>query len=340
MLLLLAACAKPVEPPPVVSPGPPRLAAPVGDLYTRLAAVPSDPLVATAMGGRPWDEVLAGVAAAIALQLGEGRVSDRYAVRWHAVRAGYPYPVGSVWTRSVAEDQVPPDLPAALAALPAGVDVGLARARGPAGDNWVLLAARPGVAVVPRLAREQSVGTAVSAVGMVVSDPLGQLRPSAASVVLDQPGEWMFQARDASGVVATLPVWVGETTPEAPPVVPVASSTGDDADAFAILGDVWGWYGRNPPARDPVLDSVARARLRDALERRPAPDAARQLRVAGFVGEPGAAATCRAPDVTACLDSVWWSPEARAVVAAGYPLVGLAAARLDEEVVLVVVGAS
>ena len=337
MLFYLLACVKPV--PPVEATrvaGVPHLPSPVGEVYTRHLGTPTDPLVAQVLGGAPWDEVLSGVAAGVALARTDGKEPDPYQLRWHAVRAGYPYPVATMLVALAPMGEVPLGFPDAVRNA-AGADLGLARARGPQGDWWVLLEGRPR-GVVPPLAREHPVGETIAVSGMVVSDPLGQLRPVAESLILDMKGEWLVQARDPAGSVATLPLYVGETTPEEPPVIPLPVAGGDDALARALLGDVWGWYGRNAPEFDPTLDAVARARLRDLLAGTVSVDAARQVRSAGF-GGPSATATCRAPDATACLDGVWWSPERRGVLVGGFESLGVATARDHGELVMVVVAA-
>lgn len=338
MLLFALACAKPVPPPDVsAAAGVPHLPSPRGDLYTRHTDVPSDPLVAQVVGAQPWEEVLSGVAAGVALARAEGHAPDPYQLRWHAVKAGYPYPVGSMLVAVAPQGEVPAGFADAVRQVNGG-DLGVARARGKDGDWWVLLQGRPR-GQVPVVAREHPVGATIPAGGLVVSDPLGQIRPAADTLTLDMKGEWLIQARDAAGGFATLPLYVGEETPEEPPVVPLAPAADDEAGARALLDDVWGWYGRAAPAFDPGLDAVARARLRDLLAGRTLPDPARQVGAAGFVGVPAAAATCRAADATACLDGVWWSPERRGVLVGGFEALGVAAARDHGDLVLVVVAA-
>ncbi len=61
------------------------------------------------------------------------------------------------------------------------------------------------------------------------------------------------------------------------PIDGKVDGTGPAAQARAILTELWAWYGRGVPEFDPMLDSVARARLRDVLDGVEVP-AERQLR--------------------------------------------------------------
>lgn len=335
IVLLLLACG-PKLPPPLDPASPPHLPSPVGDLYTRHRGQPSDPAVVAVLAGAPWDEVLSGAAGGMALDLAEGRDVDDIALRWHTVRAGYPYAVTVGQVSHVAAGALPPDLAARVQAH-ADSDIGLARARGQKGDVWVLLVATPRRTIAP-LAREYLVGETLVATGLTVVDPLGTVRPLGGTIALDAPGEWLIQASDAFGAIATLPLYVGEPTPEVPPIPSTGGGTTVDEQARSILTHVWGWYGRDAPEFDPMLDSVARARLRDVLAGTET-SAERQIRAGGFTEGPVSAASCRAVDAAQCLDRIWWSPERRAVLTGDYTTLGVASAWDAGELVMVVIGA-
>lgn len=337
MLHILLACAHPVAPAKLAL-EPPRLPAPVGEVYGRHAATPSDPVVARVMAGVPWDEVLSGAAAGVALDLGEDRPLDAYSIRWRAVRAGYPHAVVSQAHVRVAAGQVPESIVAEVAARgPTGADLGLARARDGDEDVWVLLVGRP-EATVDRIPREHAVGDRVSfgAGGWRLVDPRGLVRDAGPVTILDITGEWLAQAPNGS---ATFPLYVGRKTPDSPPIVASAAGETIEDRARDVLGHVWGWYGRPEPEFDSALDSVARARIRalQAGEALPAPED--QLRKAGFVDVPVSGAECRAPDPVACIDGIWWSLEGREVLVGDHSSVGVASAVVNGETILVVLAA-
>ena len=345
MALLLACAPHPATPAPTPvsadAANQPRLPAPVANVYTHVRATPGDALVAAAMAGAPWDEALAGAAAGVALDLAEDVPVDMYGLRWRAVLAAYPFPIVERATATAEIGKIPTELAAqARARAQAGADVGLVRARNGDKDLWVLLVGdRRGE--VPRVAREYQVGDSVTLGegAFAVSDPLGQVRPAAKVMSLDMQGEWLLQARDERGTLATMPVYVGMATPKEPPIQDDARGATPEDQARDLLGAVWSWYGRPTPTWDDTLNLVARVRLK-ALAAGETPEAVeRQLRAAGFVGVPVAGAECRAASVAACLDGMWWSPERRAVLVGGFPEMGVAVGAQDGQVTIVLVGA-
>jgi hypothetical protein len=308
-------------------------------MYTHVVQPPADPVVAAAMQGQPWDEALGGAAAGVALALVEGASSDPYSLRWKAVLAGYPYPVvqfGAAW---VAHGEHAPELSAeARAKASGGADVGLVRARGRDQDVWVLLVGGRR-SELPRFPREAKVGERVEFASPVVyADPEGGVHTDRV-VALDRAGEWLVQVQDRQGSVATVPVYVGMSTPGEPPIQDDARGDTQEAAARDLIHALAGWYGRAAPTFDSGLDSVARARL-NVLEAGGAPEAAdRQLQSAGWVGMPVAGGECRGSSVAACLDGMWWSPDRRGVLVADYTAYGVAAGRVGDDVVLTVVAA-
>ncbi len=341
MLLLLLACATTgslrVDPDLV-----PVLPSPRSNHYTRVPGTPRDPLVAAASEGLPWDESLSGVATAAALAEISGEVVDTCSLRWMAVLAGYPYPLLARASASVPKGEFPETL-LAEARKQAGrpVDIGLVRARGREADRWVLVVGAHTRELAP-IPREVALGDVVTlgAGEWVVSDPLGDLRPVAGSFQADAPGEWMISAREGRAVVATFPLYVDEKTPELHPLDCVVGTGDPLTRATAGVNQVRAAYGYPVVTRDPALDSVARARLRDLLAGVALPEARAQLRSAGFVGVPVAAAECQADTVEACLASIWWSPEGRAALVGDLADVGVAVETVDGGAVrLVLLGA-
>lgn len=311
------------------------------DLYTRAPGTPSDPLVAAVARGLPWDEALSGVGTAIALAEIGGERIDACRLRWMAVHAGWPHPVRGWLAATVAKGEVPERLlEEARSRASRGADIGLVRARVTDGDRWVLVVADR-VGAVPAVPREVSTGTeiALGAGAWTVADPLGELRDVDGTLLADAPGEWLLQAWDGDRAIATFPVYVGEAPPELPPYA-CAVGTGDpEARAVAGLAAVRDAYGYAALSRDPALDSVARARLRDWSGGQELPPARDQLRAAGFIGVPVAAGACRAATVEACLEAMWWSPEDRGALVGDLADFGLAIETSGGEVRVVLVGA-
>jgi hypothetical protein len=320
----------------------PVLPSPRGEVYTRVPAEPNDPLVASVVGGLPWDEALSGVATAVALAENSGDGMDSCRLRWLAVLAGYPFAPDGWLSTLVPQGQVPTDLiEVARGHARRSADIGLVRARVGEQDRWVLVAARPNGAL-PVLPRELAVGDdlALGEGDWEVADPLGELRPPAATVRLDTPGEWLVGLRGVDGrFVAALPVYVDATPPELPPARCEVGAGTAEQRAAAFVAGVRGRYGFDPLARDPALDSVARARLRAFVAGDPLPDARSQLQAAGYIGVPVAAGACVASTVEACLSELWWSPADRGPLVGDLADYGLAVWEGEGTVRIVLLGA-
>ncbi len=320
----------------------PVLPSPRADLYTRAPGTPNDPLVAAVAGGLPWDEALSGVATAVAMADLAGESVDTCRLRWMAVQAAYPYPVRGWLAEDVAKGEVPERLLAQARAHAKGdVDIGLVRAREGETDHWVLVVGEH-VLELPPIPRDVHLGAEV-ALGegeWVVSDPLGEVRGAAdGTLTADIPGEWLLAARSGGRTLAAFPLYVGEAPPEAPPLQ-CTPRKGDAATRVAeMIADLRDGYDFAALRRDAALDSVARARLRSYAADAPLPDAREQLRAAGFVGVPVAAAACRAATVEACVAAMWWSPEDRGALIGDLADYGLAVQEGEGEVRIVIVGA-
>lgn len=334
-VLLLAGCAARHAPEPVAPavPPAPHLPAPVGELYVHHVGRPIDPLVAQVLAGRPWEEVLSGAATGLALSEASRGGVDLSAARWAAVRAGYPFPVTSVQVVHAPHEALP------TLALPAGGELGVVRARGQEDDVWVVLHS-PGGPELPAVPREAQVGdyVALASLSWRAASPDGSVRVVKDGVVLDHEGEWLLEASTPTGVVATLPVYVGEPTPERPPFVGELSGDDPEAATFNAVAAMWDWYGRDAPVRDSGMDSVARARLRETAGGGPTETAEVSLRRAGFV-DGAAGAACQAESLRACLEQMWWSPDQRAVFAGDYDSLGVATSSDGHGVRVVVLAA-
>lgn len=323
---LLTGCA--AHRPPRVDPDvAPVLPAPRGDVYARGPASPRDPLVASIAAGLPWDEVLSGAAAGVALAVLAGDPADAPHVRWKAIVAGYPYPVVARSVARVAHGEVPAALvEEARSRTGRDVDLGLVRARGQRDDVWVLLVGerRADLAPFPRELRVGEAITPAPGVRWTVADPAGEAWDVDGAFVPDMVGEWLVRVRVDDVPVAVVPLYVGVDTPEAPPLARDGAGSTPEAQARALVNALRASADLSPLAQDPALDSVARARLRATLAGQPLPDARGQLAAAGYLDVPVAGAECRAATVAACLDQVWWSVERRAVFYGDLSDVGVA----------------
>jgi len=265
---------------------------------------------------------------------------DPCRLRWMAVLAGYPYPLVARASASVPKGELPETLVAsARKQAGARVDVGLVRARGRDTDRWVLLVGEH-TTELPVIPREVARGDVVT-LGpgeWAVSDPFGDLRAVDASFVADASGEWMVAARDGARTLASFPIYVDEAARPLPPLACRAGGGDPLSQASDIVRAVRAGYGYASLTRDPALDSVARARLRALLAGGPVPEARDQLRAAGFIGVPVAAASCVGATVEGCLSQIWWSPEGRGALVGDLADVGIAVESRDGDIHMVVLG--
>lgn len=332
-----AQAAAAAKPPPLPAP---HLPSPTGTIYTHGAATPTDSLVAAAMAGAAWDEVLAGVASAVALDAVEDRDTDAYALRWRAILAAYPFPIVERAMMHTPADSVPDDLAAtARARAAAGMDVGLVRARGRTDDVWVLLVGQRR-ADLPAASRDARAGETLE-LGrpFVASDPQGRVRTAVHALTLDLGGEWLVQVRDDAGAIATMPFYVGVPVPMEAPVLNDAEGSTPEAQARDLLTALAGWYGHETPSFEEGLDFVARMRLKALVEGGPERSVESLARSTGQATGAVSGGDCRADGAAACLDGMWWSPERRAVLVSGYDRFGVAATQVDGKLVMVIVGA-
>jgi hypothetical protein len=327
VILFLLACAhRPTE---AQLSAPPSLPPPQSKVFSRVAATPTDPAVARLVPTTRWDAALAGAAGGLGLEASLGIVSFQpWEIREAAWRAGYPIPVRQArsWSTPVGGEP-PAELLEWLATVDEHTEIGLVRARSPEGDAWVALAATPRVSLPP-VPREARVGAEVRfppipGATVVWSDPVGGLAEASLAadkvIGLHTPGCWLFDVRDAEGVAARFPVWVGMAAPDlrlyALPELP-----GDPAvRAEVLLAEVRALGSRPAWTRDATLDLLAARRLNE-------PDAplGPALAKLGYDAEHAGSFSCEAPTLEACLDQILWRPEGRRVVLAAHPLSGLA----------------
>ena len=303
LLITLIACPKPVdvEAPPELE-GRPIVPAPVAPVYTRAPAVPKDPLVRWAVG--EYDESLAGAAAALAFVHDEHDAIDEASIRWALFRAGWPYGFQSVDLATVPPDTHPAALVDTARGLPEGTPLGMARVRDDDGDTWVLVVGDV-AADLPAFDREAEIGEPLDlGVAQRALSPRGVLHEGA--VVYGEPGEWVVEASGTDWLVS-VPVYVGEKTPEDGPFLAVDTlrPSVDDAEASAapkvnVLRDLLGVDDVEP---DPVLTSLARtAAEADAFEPSTVYDGT------------AVAVSCTGQTVQGCLDRTFWSIDARQVL--------------------------
>ena len=339
--LSLSACAPKPTPPaePVADEDDtPILPAPDAAMYAHGPSVPKDPMVALAANGLPWDEALSGAAGAIAVS---GKSPTMPAVRWAAIRAGYPYPVITA-VSGMADNDVPPQgmLEKVPGMLRPGDDLGLARARVGASDMWVALIGRTHSRLVP-FPREVGVGDAVMLAPASESrepfqwtlvSPHGELRSGAlpANVVLDQMGEWWLEV-DAPGgaVVVSVPLYAGMTTPPQPVVLEGATVAGPTEATAALLdgvNHVREAFELPGLSVDSTLTTLADWPLEQVVggtwDRE---DGEKRLMAAGFVGGPVAQLVCTEASVPDCVDGWLRKPRDRArLLDPGFRVFGLA----------------
>ena len=335
MLLMVLACA---HVPEVAAPpsAPPRVPSLYSEMYVHHEAVPTDALVAKVWGSK-LVEALSGAAGALAIRLAEDRPVGTTELRWRAVLAGYPWRIVELRTQRVAIDEVPEDLLAAARAV-SGRDLGLVRARGRGGDQWVLLTGER-TGDLPAFSRESSKGQRVAfpGYGWVAVPPSGEVRTGRDELVLDESGEWLVALTGATGEATAFPLYVDRSTPQAPPFTGAEAVEELEVEVLTRLEGLDGWYRRSASERDTLLDGVARARLRAYAAGEVLPPGEEQLAAAGF--RDGSAGACTAATVVECLDAMWWSTSGHAALATNWGSFGLAFQGGEGAVTLVVTGA-
>lgn len=335
MLLIILACAHPTD---VTAPpaSPPRVPSLQSVVYVHHESVPTDALVARVWGST-LDEALSGAAGSLAMRLAEDRAVASTDLRWRAVLAGYPWRIVELRTQRVAIDEVPEDL-LAQARAARGRDLGLVRARGRGGDQWVLLQGER-TGDLPAFSRETTRGQRIAfpAFGWVAVPPSGVVRTGRDELEVDESGEWLVALIGPKGEATAFPLYVDRATPQAPPFAG-GEAVGDAEEEILIrLEALDRWYRRSASDRDTLLDGVARARLRTYAAGEVLPPAEEHLAAAGF--RDGTAAACKAATVVDCLDAMWWSTSGHAALATSWASVGMAVQSGEGSVSLVITAA-
>ena len=338
MLLLCLACARPNLPPP--TPGaPPRIPSPQSSLYVAVSEVPRDPLVANAWPHQV-DEGLSGAAAAIGMTVSAAGGLPAGELRWRAILAGYPWPIRLASVASVETEQLPVQLLALAEQHQPTGDVGLVRTRDGEMDRWVLLVGEPG-GQLAGFAREVAPGASLSFGGYQVrtSEPDGDLVMSSGAAAFTGVGEYLVELSLNGKKAGSFPIYAGAPTPQAAPFTGTATAenAGDlDEEVLVRMDALDTWYKRRPAERDPMLDTIARSRLREWAAARTLSSATLHLAGAGYLD--GFGGFCRGATVADCLDAMWWSVDDRAALAAPMSSVGWAAQPAAGGVAVVVVG--
>ena len=336
--LLFPACAPKPPPPAEPTDDTPILPAPDAAMYAHGPSMPKDHMVALAAHGLAWDEALSGAAGAIAVT---GDAPNMPAVRWAAIRAGYPYPVitavSGLADRDVAPQGMLDNLPALLRP---GDDLGLARARVGASDVWIALVGRATSRLLP-FPREVAVGDAVmlapdgasrGPLDWTLVSPRGELRSGAlpADVVLDQMGEWWLEVDASDGaVVASVPLYAGMTTPPQPVVLEGDSVSGPTEASSVLLegvNRVRQAFSLPGLSVDSTLTTLAEWPLDQVVGGTwVREDGEKRLLAAGFVGGPVAQLVCSEASVPDCVDGWLRKPRDRArMLDPGFRVCGVA----------------
>lgn len=335
LFALMAGCPRggPIVGPAVDWQEMPRLPSPSAGSYARVKSTPPDPGVRTVLGLHPWDASLGGTAAGLALNL----VYERGGltppeIREAAWRAGWPFPIRSVHTIGAPIGaEAPSTVRDLVNQVPSGVDLGLVRARGDQQDIWVLVTSQPRIDLqvfprqLPKGARLKL--PAQPGVRFAVADPTGKLFEGHLelewSTAVDVTGEWLIELRDAQGIAARFPVYVGMVPPDIslldggePPVnAPLASD-----QAYDVIDRVREAYGLREPQVDTLLQSaVPWAQLNPKL------DPAEIAKRVGIDPDNLWRMDCSGGTVEICLDPIVWDPKARPALLSHRLLLGIGA---------------
>lgn len=309
----------------------PRLPSPSAGSYARVKTPAPDPGVRNVLGLRNWDASLGGTAAGLALNL----VYERGGltppeIREAAWRAGWPFPVRSVHTVGAPiGSEAPRRVRELVGEVPNGTDLGLVRARGDQQDLWVLVTSSPRIdlQVFPRQLPPGARLKLPAQPGLrfAVSDPAGQLYEGHLemewSTPTDAVGEWIIELRDAKGVAARFPVYVGMVPPD------ISLLDGGDAPTNAALASdqVYGVIDRVRDAyglREPQVDML----LQNAMPWVQLNPSVPPDEIAKRVGiEPSNLwrMNCSGSTVEICLDPIVWDPKARPALLSNRLLLGI-----------------
>lgn len=318
-LLMLLGCPKAPLPMAVDWTETPHLPSPTSGSYSKTPDTPEDRGVASVIGLHRWDASLSGAAAGLALRIvdGEGSLTNPE-LRNAAFRAGWPYPIRSaqVWVGSVGAP--PPDaVHKWVSGLPAGVTIGLVRARGALEEVWVGLVSEPriDVGVIPR--QLPAGGTlmipAIPGAEVWVADPYGRLDHGPLAVPFTRTtevgGEWLVEIRDATGPAASFPVYVGMVPPDLGLLIPSAPpASWQEADdlTVSLLTRVRDAYGMRPFVPDALLEAAVRSAADD-----PSVTAMDMAPRVGVRSDSLWRWECQAQTVEGCLDAILWDVRAR-----------------------------
>jgi hypothetical protein len=311
-LLLLTLLACPPKDASSLGPAVPVLPAMAAPLYAWSRGIPPDEAVARLAIGLPWDEALSGAAARLALSAVQSTPIDSAQARWAAYRAGWPYPIDEIIVQTVPSGTIPERPPGLTSTA-----IGVARARGAAGDSWVWLLSSPPEDLGP-FRREYGLGevlhlVSVSTSGLTARTVSPSGRRYGPAPVLDEGGEWLVEFTQGSDRWL-VPLYVDSATPaDAPyPHVMASPETSRTAviQAMEVLDEYRATFDSDSLEPDPMLDKAAARALKTSLKGESLPPASERLGKLGFTGHM-AELTCTAATVPECLDALYWSIDHR-----------------------------
>lgn len=325
----------------------PVLPAMVADVYAMGSSPPADPIVGLAIGGRGMqlDEALSGAAATLAMLPLPGQSEG--AIRWAALRSGFPFPVvGMAFGRSTTANAPQSLLDFLDEAQQQGLVLGLARARLDRDDVWVALSAR--ALPVGSFARQYQLDEEIAldlptTTGWSLVDPQGGrlLGTGSIKVGLDLVGEWLLHL-ELPGDSLALPLFVGQPMPASRGLhdQTISVTRRDEAIllAEALLGDLRAAAGLLRFEADPGLNAVLNKPMAEAGRGRfDRQVVAERLRMSGFVNGVQVEA-CQASTVADCLEQLYDSPDFRvALLDPGFEYLGVEA-RVDSQGVYLLIG--
>jgi hypothetical protein len=331
LFLFLLACGPKPTPPALTST--PMLPAITAQVYAQVPATPTDPVVREAVAALGhYDESLSGAAAGLAMSWTQSGTIDTANTRWSAYRAGWPHPIDLVRTEILEPDGTPVTLLEGITP-PEGASLGVARVRHAAKDHWVLLLSNPRIPLAA-FGKEQVLGAEFTlhadpnrpppgeTVTVSLASPTGTVTEGLPRV-LDTPGEWVMEIHgEESGLLLTVPLYVGEAAPEdAPLAVPrgLPSTRPEDQARATALGmdaidEVRDLVNAPTLIMEPLLSASAREALRQWMAEEPISDPFTRAAALGFGESLLSEISCTGASINECVDDLYWSIPTRVIL--------------------------
>ena len=342
LCLILLGCAPKLAPNPAQE-STPVLPALEADVYTLAPTPPADFLVAKIAKGLPFDEALAGAAAALAIPLSQSQSAsfDSADLTWACIRAGWPYPLSDMRSLRVAKDGLPEGLLAELEIQDTS-RVGLVRARGANSDTWVYLQSEV-IAPAHAFLKTHELNTAFpnpfpkeSPVKTHLLSPSGVVHTLRGEQQLDEVGEWLLESHIQGQRVLLAALFVDMEAPQKA-ILPYQGADADQKDPAALaarlLSQMHKVYFATEKGlkRESALDTSARMALKAWKAGLDLPAAHVRFEKLGYVREPRGELLCTGDSVRACIDNLFWSvPLRKVLLSENHTLVGVAASEADK----------